>query len=678
MATLLAGAARLLYSALAVVIAPRPPVNYLKWAKGNIVFSREASPDFPGSYNERLFPYWSEILNALGEDDLCRIVTVQGSAQIGKTGIANVYTLGSIDMDPGLFLYVHPTTDNAIRWSRTKLVPMLRETKALAGVFSERSRDSANSTLYKERADGRGALLITGASSPSSLSMITVPRQVQDDLSKWDQDNGAGDPESQADSRSKAIHRAKILKLSTPTILPGCRISEDYAAGSQETYHVPCPHCEHLQPLEWENMRDHLDPDHPERASFFCVSCGGEIREHHRAHMVLPEHLGGKAKWVARYPERKRYHRSFRIWVPYGPLETWESIARAWLRMKATGLENDDDKRGRAAEQVFLNDTLGLPMEVGEAVVDWQMLRDRADASGLKRGIVPPGAVFLTIGIDVQGDRVEWSLVGWGRHQRRFVIDRGVIDGANSAPGTQNSGFVTEPAMMAALDRLVARKWPDDLGNARVVDRVAIDGNAWTEDVWEWAKRHPAGRVMMIRGVDRGHLIDKVRKQRNHKGKRLKYASRFHNVNVSALKMRLFGFLKKDDPESHGFIAFTAGLGDEYFEQLTAERWAGVKSGGRTVYRWEKIRPRNEALDTMNQAEAAALPLGVRTMPDEEWDRHEAERCSPPAPAQLDFETMPMTRATPPPTEPKPADGNSTLAEMIAAARARAQAARRA
>lgn len=675
MASRLTGASHALFTVLATVVVPPPLVEYLPWARANIVFSREASPDYPGPYNDRLFPFWSEVFAALGESEQCRIVTVRGSAQVGKTVLANVFTLGTMDMDPGLFMFAHPTTDNAVRWSRTKLVPMLRETTALAGVFPERSRDTANSTLYKERSDGRGAILITGANSPASLSMITVPRQVQDDLSKWDAENGAGDPEAQADSRSKAVLRAKVLKLSTPTVLPGCKISDNYEAGSQESYHVPCPHCGHLQPLEWENMRDHIDPDHPEKACFFCVACGAEIREHHRAQIVLNESQGGGAKWVARYPERRRHHRSFRIWAAYGPLESWENIARAWLKAKVFGAEDRADKRGAAAEQVFLNDYAGLPMEVGEAVVDWQTLRDRAESDGHKRGEVPPGAVFLTIGVDVQADRVEWQLIGWGRRQRRFVIDRGVIDGTNSAPGATNTGFITEPAMMAALDRLVARTWPDAVGNRRAIDRLAVDGNAWTDDVWEWARRHPAGRVVMMRGADRGAWIDKVKKQRDHKGRRLKYSSRFYNVNVSALKMRLYAFLKKDDPESPGFVAFAKGLGDDYYEQLTAERWTAVKSGGRTIYRWEKTRPRNEGLDTMNQAEAAALPLGVRFMAEEDWDRHESERCSPPAPAQLDLET---SMFAPAPKQPSAAATSDGIAAQIAAARARAQAARRA
>src|SRR6202035_4735242 len=127
----------------------------------------------------------------------------------------------------------------------------------------QRARDGADAVLFKERRDGLASLLITGANSPASLSQITVNYQVQDDLAKWEV-NSAGDPEQQADSRSRAIEFAKIFKPSTPLVEPGCRISKDFEAGSQELPYVPCPHCDHMQVLEWDNMLAALDPAKPD------------------------------------------------------------------------------------------------------------------------------------------------------------------------------------------------------------------------------------------------------------------------------------------------------------------------------------------------------------------------------------------------------------------------------
>lgn len=46
-----------------------------------------------------------------------------------------------------------------------KLAPMLRGTTSLTRLFPMRSRDGLDSLLYKERADGRGAIQISGANS---------------------------------------------------------------------------------------------------------------------------------------------------------------------------------------------------------------------------------------------------------------------------------------------------------------------------------------------------------------------------------------------------------------------------------------------------------------------------------------------------------------------------------
>ncbi|RVL63221.1 terminase, partial [Sinorhizobium meliloti] len=404
--TVLFNPERLALSVLAEICEPPPAVDYLDWAKRNIVFS-ERITDHPGPYNEDLVPFFSEILRALSPEDPCNIVSLAKSAQIGGTICANIFTLGSLDMAPGDFLYVHPTEENAARWSKTKLMPLVREMPAIAKLFSQNSRDASNSVLYKERIDGRGAIQAAGANSPAGLSMISPRKQVQDDLAKW-QMNEAGDPEVQADSRSKAFFNGKIFKISTPMVSPGCKITSNYQEGTQETYHVPCPHCHELQELRWENMRDHIDPEHPEQAHFVCIHCGCEIHEHHREWMVKPEN---GAKWVAKYPDRGRRHRSFRIWMAYSPFERWENLAREWLTVQAGGPENRD--KGSGAEQTFWNDWLGLAFEADNKAIDWEVLRDRAEDYGFQRGVIPAEALALVLGMDVQGDRVEWLLVGY-------------------------------------------------------------------------------------------------------------------------------------------------------------------------------------------------------------------------------------------------------------------------
>jgi phage terminase large subunit GpA-like protein len=71
---------------------------------------------------------------------------------------------------------------------------------------------------------------------------------------------------------------------------------------------------------------------------------------------------------------------------------------------------------------------------------------------------------------------------------RRFVIDYGVI------PGHISEG------MPGRLDALLKQTWPNAFGR-KIGDRLAaIDGNAWTEDVWALGQAASASKLIMVRG----------------------------------------------------------------------------------------------------------------------------------------------------------------------------------
>lgn len=626
-----ANAERIAAEVYAEVMTPPPPVDYLAWAENNIVFSQRESP-MPGPYNRDLFFYFDEILLALSPDDPCRVVTLAKSAQLGGTVLANIFCGGSMDMDPGDFLYVHPTENNAQRWSKMKLTPMLKGTTALARVFPSKARDGLDSVLYKERLDGKGAIQISGANSPASLSQVTMKRQVQDDLAKWEM-NAAGDPEKQADSRSQAHEFAKIFKISTPLVEPGCRISKAFEDGSQEKLYLPCPHCGHSQTLEWENFLANLDEEHPERSHFLCTDpeCGGVIEDWHRPAMFAAAKAKesdpvapGKA-WRASNPGQMRVHRSFHLWSAYSLLQSFERIARSWLASRGNP----------ASEQTFFNDVVGRAYRTLGDAPPWEALRDRGAKAERQRGHVPRGHVILTCGVDCQKDRVEWQVVAWAREHRRAVVDHGVFP-----------GHISSENCRAFLDGLLKQTFVNAYGRRIGVDVLAIDGNAWTDDVWGWAKRHPSSRVIMVRGVpsEAAPLLIGVKREVNRQGKKLPYSKRFFNFATSVLKMALYRNLVKDDPEERGYVDLPAGLEDEFYRQLTAEtRKRLTTRQGFEHYVWVKDpNQANEGLDTHLQAEAAFIRVTgpTRALMDAVWDRYERERDSAPEPEQGDFEDL--------------------------------------
>ena len=434
-------------------------------------------------------------------------------------------------------------------------------------------------------------------------------------------------PRLMAESRARAIPDAKIFKISTPLITPGCRITRNFLDGSQEAPFVPCPHCGTCQTLDWDNFLANLDEARPETAHFTCVACGCLIEEHHRAQM-----LSG-FEWRAQNPSARGYHRSFQIWSAYSPLQSWEQIAREWIKAKGEP----------ASEKTFFNDVLGKPFEARGDGRPWEELRDRAAKSDYRRGTVPKGGLVLCLGIDCQLDRVEWQAVAFGEQYRRHVVDYGTI-----------GKHIAEPDCQRRLDRLLDRKWPNLCGRMVGVACAAIDADFSTDDVLRYARRYSPTRLIAVRGAQGDHVprIAKVQRERNEKyGTLRKYGGRFYNIGVSTLKISLYRDLLKDDPAAPGYVAFPADLEDRFFQELVAERRVAVKRMGQIVWRWEKPdRQANEMLDAMIYATAAAIKHGVNWISDQGW-------------AKLRLEAGDDTPAPPPPP-PRPRPRRS-LASMM-------------
>jgi phage terminase large subunit GpA-like protein len=172
---LLANARRLAIEAVSAALEPPPTLDLLEWAERNIIFD---DGPFKGPFNRQLFPFFDEPLRALSPSDPCRNVTMAASAQVGKTAMATIATLGWASTSRGSFMIVHPTEDNAIRWVRMKLAPLMKSTAIVRELFPQRANGQLASILYRERKDGLSRLLVTGANSPASLSQVTIDCQV--------------------------------------------------------------------------------------------------------------------------------------------------------------------------------------------------------------------------------------------------------------------------------------------------------------------------------------------------------------------------------------------------------------------------------------------------------------------------------------------------------------------
>lgn len=629
----LAPAEAVIARAMAVALRPPAPPDITRWCEDNITFD-DRSP-MPGPFRIDRFPFLREIHEVLSPEHPCREVTVRGSAQWGKTVSIIQPVLGAWhEYGPLDSLVVHPTLAAAKEWVMNKWLPMRRSTPALRALFGSGQGDNMDAIYNQETLDRNGSLKVASAGSPADLTGTSRRLVIGDDLAKWE-GTDKGDPEALMISRSEAFEDAKILRVSTPLISGTCRITRAFARSDQRFYLVPCPHCGHEAPLTWENFRRNLDPERLHAACFSCDACGAVIEHGDKERIVAA------GRWQATNPRGD--HPGFHLWRAYAPQRDWASIAvsyaqvMGWTRLTLTGDTEAELATTVEAEteQVFWNDVLGLPFEQASKGPDWEKLRDRVELApeeeGLPPGIIPAGGFVLTAGVDCQLDRMEIQIVAFGRDYRRHVVDYRVIP-----------HHIGDEEGRTALDAMMKSAWRTSLGRRYPIDMLAIDAGAYTEDVWSWAKRYPWNRVIIVKGASSqtGPILAPQRQDRRPGGRSRRAQKRAWLVNVSQMKADFYAWLAKDDPLERGHVGFARALGDEYYRMVTAEvRVLKRSRAGVVTSAWELAEPgrRNEALDTMLYAEAAARQKGWASLTDEQWEQLAEERGAAPDTEQGDL-----------------------------------------
>ncbi|MES2753790.1 MAG: terminase gpA endonuclease subunit [Pseudomonadota bacterium] len=647
-------AARAVYRAAAQVMSPPPPPDISRWCEENIVFD-ERSP-LPGPYRADRFPFLREIHDVLSPEHPCREVTIVKSAQTGGTVSLVQPTIGAWhEYGPVDSLVVHPTTSSATEWVNNKWLPMRRQTPSLRRIFGDGRGNNTDNTFNQETLNRNGSLKVASAGSPDDLAGTSRRLVIGDDLSKFEM-NDKGDPEAMMRSRASAFEDAKLLWVSTPLIKGACRITRNYQRSDQRQFHVPCPQCGHEAPLTWENFRRSIDPERLHAAHFTCDSCGAVI-DHSFKMQILQ-----RGRWVAHNPRGD--HPGFYFWRAMAPQRDWASIAvdyaqtMGWTRMTVSA-ETESGLQAQveaATEQTFYNDVLGLPFEQASKGPDWTALRDRAENADpsqvtiLPRGVLPASGFVLCAGVDCQQDRIEVQIVAFERKYRRRTIDYIVIP-----------HHIGDAEGRAALDALLSTTWRTQNGLRVALDMLAIDVGTYTEDVWAFGKRHPWTRVILVKGASsqNGPVMAPMRFERRKDGQAKRSQKRAFMLNVSQMKADFCHWLSKDDPIEQGFCQFAAGLGDEYYRQITAEvRTLKRTRAGAVTSQWDLVEPtrRNEGLDTALYAEAAARRRGWTSMTEEQWDRLTDERAAVPPEAQGDlFDASIAVVAEGPPEEIPPA-----------------------
>lgn len=607
----------------AEVLRARPPVRLGDWAAEHFYLSPEGSH---ASGEWRAWPFQIAILDWMG-DDAIEELDIQKSKRVGYTKMLLArMAFSAVHLRRKLALW-QPTDDDRDSFVKSEVEPMLRDVRSLRAVIPP---GAANDTIKLKQFIGSVWHLL-GGKAARAYRRITVADALLDEIDGFDQVvEKSSDPFTLARGRLEGAPFPKLIAGSTPRVEGLSHIARRRKqATAQMEFRIVCPHCGVDHPLLWTDNGDfglvwdaeevgtvrHVCPHCREpitQADYFGLWKAGEwvdAKERYR--------YGVYREWrnAAGMPCEAPRHVGVHVWSAYSPQRSWESIAREFIEACEAEAVGDSGPM-----QGFRNETLGETWENTGHKADENELRRRLEDIPLR--VVVYGCV-LTLGVDVQKDRVEARLYSWARGMERQLVDRALFYGdptlAETDKGSPWRAFTEyrrTPVLTAAGAAVPLL--------ATMID--SSDGHT-TQAVYVYCREHQAENVLAIKGSSQPGraIVGAPRLQEvNWRGVRIKRGVKLWALGVDTAKAEIYGRLRVLTP-GPGYVHLSKHLPADEIDQITSERLvSSIGRNGKRRLEWVLPRGRrNEGLDCAVYALAAAHWVGIDRWKDGDWQRRE-------------------------------------------------------
>jgi phage terminase large subunit GpA-like protein len=537
----------------------------------------------PGPFQSSVIPYARKWMDVSADPDVRFFVLCWASQTCKSTVLENGLAYRIARM-PSPILFVRPKQEDAEGWVKERFVPMVRATPALSHLV--RLGRSSDSTLRYKRFPG-GFLFVPSAASATELASRSSPFVVLDEVDRMEALPGEGNPVEIVMRRTGATDVSTVGMTSTPRHADTTLIWPYLEAGTNERYHVPCPHCDTMQELVWGGPNEarglKWPSGKPEAAEYLCGHCGAMIAPNAKRDMIEA------GDWVPTNPEGQ--YPSSHLNGLYSPFagSSWGVLAREFVR--ATGKPLD--------LQVFVNTRLAELWTDDQEVVAADKLRARLEP--FSEGIVPAGYGCLTAGVDVQGNRLEAYIWAWGDGLESVLVASFVLLGD---PGKDSTA---PDSVWRELDEVLLKKYPHANGGELPIVATFVDSGHQTSTVYRYTKPRLKYRIFACKGTAGGNsqLLSKAKVQGADRVP-------LYTVNTDKAKDEFLRSQILERQQGPGYVHLPDWMTSDQLDQLASEvRKPRVQ---KRVVIWEWVRKRddlpNEALDCRVYARAALDAMG--------------------------------------------------------------------
>jgi phage terminase large subunit GpA-like protein len=597
------------------------------WAKTRRQMS-SAEGAYVGRFSFQLTPWWEWFLDRWSQPDVRKGVS-QKSAQGGWTQSVVCNVLGHVaDVEKTTAIVMFSKGEMARDFDVEKFQPMIESTPTLRAIIPTGSRDK-NNTVRHKRFTGGWIKFISGRSIADVKSTTAWRLIVEEPDDQPDNLQEQGDAIKLFEERGKTIRGLKMLIGGTPSVKNHSQIESEMATTDQNHWVVPCPDCGEHQALEWEQVRwsDDREIEHPvygrarpASARYVCKHCGSEWSN---AAMK-----GAAAR--GRAEPSAPFNGSVGLYISdlYMP---WAESSLERMVEKYLEAQHEQKVKGDTGAMIkFWNAQLGRSYEYKGETPSTDDLRTRGLA--YEPLTVPAPALVLTIGVDVQHDRLAVTVYGWGRGEESWLV---LWDELLGRPVDYNDQVWDE------LDDVLFGVYRHAFGVGLRIRGATVDaGDGTTADaVYHYvrARQTRAREIGLQLMAGKGDSNPKAEIFARPRGsidsnKRNTKASKFglrpYMVGSSRAKDLILGeagpgrlALEGDGP---GRMHWYAAVRSDFLPGLAAEVKVPKRGSAKKVWELSKGK-RNEPLDCTIYALHAARAVKVHVMREQQWLALEAQ-----------------------------------------------------
>lgn len=582
-------------------IGYRRPRPLLEWVQENI--SLPSNTTEKGRYRADRCPYQKQPQTDMSPDSPVQTIVLDFGSQTGKTTMENNAMCYYMVEYPAPMVFGFSDDSNLREYVRKKFDPLIDANPAVRDRLKAVGGRGSGNTLTSKIFPG-GFIKFVSGKSEASLRSDSAMLFFADELDAWGVTKG-GDPIQLIDARLTTFgSRAKKILSSTP--LNDSLIWEELKKTTDNRYEVPCTCCGEFFEFSMDTFRYSTSSSGTVTDAWMeCPACHNIMRNEDKLTM-LP-----KGRWVPRNPDADPLEQGYYLPTFYAPVgwKSWRQIAKQYHAAL------DEVKEARYEKMTaFYNTVLAMPYVVGSGSQEWRERYEMSLESGYRRGVIPDWVNVLTTGSDVQANRIETTMMGWGFRGRHIAIDHYVFHLGDG----EDMESLDNPAWTEYRERILNGRWTREDGFVLQSYANALDRSYKSSTIAQFYISLTAQEKEVcypVRGYER--MTGFIPSKRFDKREGLRDAA-YWDIPVSPLKRQVYDHLRlKDDAD--GMVAFLptypADFDEEFYMQLFSEN--EVMENRRLV--WKQNRDRNEILDTHVYNYAMFYLLGLGQYRDEDW-----------------------------------------------------------